>query len=67
MPKEIAFIGIYFPPSLVGLALAFLLALITAFLLNYFRLARFFWHPPLIFVALMVIYWVLISRFVIFA
>lgn len=63
MPREMFFLGIYFPPMLVGFGIAFTLALITAFFLNHFRLAQFFWHPPIVFISLVVIYWVTINRY----
>jgi len=47
--------------GIVGLAGAVL----TARLLNRLRLSRFLFYPPLVFVALMVIYTVLVATFVV--
>jgi len=41
------------------------LAALTAMLLNRFRLSRFFFYPPLVFVALAVVYTGLIGTFII--
>lgn len=65
MPHELSFIGIYFSPLLANLVLGFMLSLGTAFILNYFRLSRFFGYPPLVFVSLVVLYTCLLSRYVI--
>jgi hypothetical protein len=41
---------------LVAATLGVLLAYVTAHLLNRYRLSRFFFYPPLVFVALTVLY-----------
>ena len=65
IPHEF-FIGeVYFPPLLIAAALGVLLAALTAMLLNRFGLSRFFFYPPLVFVALAVIYTGLIGTFLI--
>lgn len=56
IPSEVAIGGVYFPPLLFVFVLAIVLALITGQLLNRYRLSRFFFYPPLVFVALIVIY-----------
>ena len=61
IPGEFAIGGVYFPPLLFVGLLAIIMALITAQLLNRYRLSRFFSFPPLVFVALIVIYSGLIS------
>jgi len=38
---------------------------VTAHLLNRYRLSRFFFYPPLVFLSLMIIYTVLIGTFII--
>jgi hypothetical protein len=65
IPKEFVIGGVYFPPLLIAGILGVLAAMLTAMLLNRYRLSRFFYYPPLIFVALAVIYTVLIGTFLI--
>ena len=65
VPSEFAIGGVYVPPMLVAALLGMLLALLTAKLLDRYRLSRFFFYPPLVYVALIVIYTVLIGTFVI--
>ena len=65
IPREFAIGGVYLPPMLVAALLGMLLALLTAKLLDRYRLSRFFFYPPLVYVALIMIYTVLIGTFVI--
>ena len=65
IPSEVAIGGVYFPPLLLAGALGVALAALTAFALNRYRLSRFFWYPPLVFLALSVIYTGLIGTFLI--
>ena len=65
VPSEFAIGGVYVPPMLIAALLGTLLALLTARLLDRYRLSRFFFYPPLVYVALIVIYTVLIGTFVI--
>lgn len=65
VPSEFAIGGVYVPPMLVAALLGLLLALLTAKLLDRYRLSRFFFYPPLVYVALILIYTVLIGTFVI--
>ena len=64
-PKEIAIGGVYFPPLLIAAILGTIAAIMTARMLNRFRLSRFFFYPPLVFLALAVIYTGLIGTFLI--
>ncbi|MEE4161634.1 MAG: DUF1656 domain-containing protein [Woeseiaceae bacterium] len=64
IPVEVSIYGIYFLPLMVAGAVGLVLARLTGSLLNRLRLARWFAHPPLVFVALSVIYTVLLSTFV---
>ena len=64
-PSEFAIGGVYMPPLFVAAILGTILAVLTARLLNRYRLSRYFFYPPLVFVALMIIYTVLIGSFVI--
>ena len=56
IPAEISIAGVYFPPLLLAGLLGALAAGLTALTLNRYRLSRFFYYPPLIFLALTVIY-----------
>jgi len=64
-PHEIAIGGVYFPPLLFSGILGTIAAWIAAVLLNRFSLSRYFFYPPLVFVAMAVIFTVLISQHVI--
>ena len=65
MPKEFVIGGIYFPPLLIAGILGVLAAALTAMLLNRYRLSQFLYNPPLVFLALAVIYTGLIGTFII--
>lgn len=56
LPHEIAIGGVFLPPLLIASILGVLATMLTAALLNYLRLSRFFYNPPLVFVALAIIY-----------
>ena len=56
VPSEFAIGGVYFPPLLIAGILGAAAAALTAMLLNRYRLSRFFYYPPLVFLALAVIY-----------
>jgi hypothetical protein len=60
-PHELAISGVYLPPLLVAAVLAVILALSTGWLLNHIRLSRYFSHPSLVLLSLMVIYTVIIE------
>ena len=59
IPKELAIGGVYFPPLLIASFLGVTAAVLTAIALNRYRLSRFFFYPPLVFLALAVIFTVL--------
>ena len=61
IPHEIAIGDVYLPPLLVAATLGLLASLATARLLNRFRLSYYFFYPPLVFIALMVAYTLLIG------
>ena len=65
IPKEFAIGGVFMPPLLVAGFFGVLAAALTAMLLNRYRLSRYFFYPPLVFVALAVIYTVLIGTLII--
>jgi hypothetical protein len=57
IPSEMHFGGVYFPPALLVGVLGLLAAWLATKVLNRTRLARFFWNPPLVFLAL----WLMMS------
>jgi len=65
IPHEFAISEVFMPPLLVVGLLGTIAAVITAHLLNRYRLSRYFSYPPLVFVALIVIYSSLIGTFII--
>ena len=65
VPSEFAVGGVYVPPMLIAAILGMALAVLTARLLNRYRISRFFFYPPLVFVALVIIYTVVIGTFII--
>jgi hypothetical protein len=65
IPSEVSIGGVYFPPLLLAGTLGVVAALLTVLLLNRYRLSRFMLYPPMIFVAIAVIYTGLIGTFVI--
>lgn len=64
-PSEFAMGGIYMPPLLVAGILGTITATAAAQLLNRFRLSKYFFYPPLVFVALVVIFTVFFGTVVI--
>ncbi len=65
IPHEFAVGGVFMPPLLIASLLGALAAMVTARLLNRYRLSKYFYYPPLVFLALMVIYTVLIGTYII--
>ncbi len=65
IPHEFAIGGVFMPPLLIVSFLGAIAAMVTARLLNRYRLSKYFFNPPLVFLALMVIYTVLIGTFII--
>ena len=65
IPHEFAIGEVYMPPLLVAAFLGLIAAFVTAHLLNRYRLARYFFYPPLVFVALTIIYTIFIGTFII--
>jgi hypothetical protein len=65
VPHELAVGGVYVPPMLVAAVLGTLLAVVLARTLNRYRLSAHFFYPPLVFVALAVLFSVLVGTFVI--
>ncbi len=65
IPSEFAIGGVFFPPLLIAAILGVTGAGLTALLLNRYRLSRFFFYPPLVFLALAVVYTGFIGTFII--
>ncbi len=65
LPYEFAIGGVYMPPLLVAGLLAALLTVLTAYLLNRYRLSRYFFYPPLVSLSMMVIYTVFIGTYIV--
>jgi hypothetical protein len=65
IPSEFNLGGVFMPPLLVAGLLALAATAGTTGLLNRCRLSRYFFYPPLVYLALFVIYTVLIGTFVI--
>jgi hypothetical protein len=65
LPHEFTIGGVYFPPLLIASIFGTLAAVVTSTLLNRYHLSRFFYYPPLIFVALAIIYTGLIGTLLI--
>jgi len=64
-PHEFSIGGIYMSPLLVAACCGVIAALVTARLLNRYRLSRYFFYPPLVLMSLMVIYTLVIGEFII--
>ena len=62
-PHELHVGEVFFPPMLFDAVLGLAAAWLTALLLNRFRLSQYFYHPPLVLIALTVIYAGLFSIF----
>ena len=62
VPSEFAIGGVYLPPLLIAAILGTIAAAVTARFLNRIRLSRYFFYPPLVFVALAVIFTVLVGN-----
>ena len=65
IPCEFTIAGIFLPPLLIASILGVAATTLTAQLLNRYRLSRFFFYPPLVFLALDVIFTCLIGSFII--
>lgn len=65
IPHEFAIGGIFLPPLLIASMLGVLVTLVMAHFLNRYRLSRFFFYPPLVFLALMFINTIVIGTFII--
>ena len=53
---ELVIGGVYFSPLLLVFILAFLATVLTTVLLNRLKIAAYIFHPPLAFIAIMILY-----------
>ena len=65
VPSELTLGGVYFSPLLIAGVLGVLATSMTVMLLNRYRLSRFIYYPPMIFLSLAVTYTGLIGTFLI--
>lgn len=65
IPHEFSIGGVYLQPLFIAAIVGVAMALWTTRLLNRHRLSQYFFYPPLVSLALMVIYTLFIGTFVI--
>ena len=65
VPHEFAIGGVYLAPLLVAALFGVIAAVVTARLLDRYRLSRYIYSPPLVLLALMILYTVLIGTFIV--
>ena len=63
IPHEIALGGVYMPPLFVATIIGVLLAVFVVRLLNRYRLSKYFFYPPLVFVAIAALFIVMVDTF----
>ena len=61
VPHEVSIGGVFMPPMLIASLFAAVALVMTAKLLNHYRISKHLFYPPLVLLALMVIYTVLID------
>lgn len=64
IPNEISFSWVYFPPLFFVLLFGVVAAWGVAKWLNYTKLSRYFWHPPVAYLALVCIFSSLFALFI---
>lgn len=65
IPHEFAIAGVYLPPMLIAAIFGVVLATLSGRLLNRNRWSQHFFYPPLVMLAMIVIYTVFIGTFII--
>jgi hypothetical protein len=65
IPAEVEIFGTYYPPLLLAATLGTVAMVVTVYLLNRYRLSRYFFLPEVVMLALAAIYTVIIGTFVI--
>jgi hypothetical protein len=61
IPHELSISGIYMPPLFVAALIGIVMAIIAAKLLNKYRLSKYLYYPPLVFVSMVVIFTVFVE------
>jgi hypothetical protein len=61
IPHEFSISGIYMPPLFVAALIGIVMAIIAAKLLNKYRLSKYLYYPPLVFVSMVVIFTVFVE------
>ena len=59
IPSEFSISGVYLPPLLIAATLGTITAVFVARLLNTYRLSNYFFYPPIVFAALVMIFTVI--------
>jgi hypothetical protein len=65
IPHEFVIGGVYMPPLLVASFLGALAASVTTSLLNRYQLSKYFFFPPVLSLALVILYTLFIGTFII--
>lgn len=65
LPAEFAIGDIYLPPMLVAALLGMIAVMVTVRALDRYRLSQYFFYPPVVLIALTVIYTLLIGTLLI--
>lgn len=58
---ELNIAGVYIPPLFLAAIIGVVMAIYTAKLLNRYRLSKYLFYPPLVFLAIVAIYTVLLD------
>jgi hypothetical protein len=65
IPHEFVIGGVYMPPLLVASFLGVMAAVVTTNLLNRYQLSKYFFFPPVLSLALVILYTLFIGTFII--
>ena len=65
VPAEFSIGGVYMPPLLIASILGIITAVMVARLLNTYHLSRYFFYPPLVFVAMVMIFTVIYGALIV--
>lgn len=65
IPHEFVLGGVYIPPLLVAAIIGMVAALLTTNLLNRYRLSKYYYYPPVVSLALVILYTLFIGTFII--
>jgi len=63
MPHEASIGDVYYAPLLLVMIVSFLLAIVTVTILNKLKLSRYVYVPSYVFIAIMVLYMLLIDTY----